>query len=238
MNTWNGSTPLVHFLMDDDIIYPEFYERHIALHAANDIDCSISRRWTGIESGQPLGLLPRPAEVQNRMERVLALNADFVFASTIPPCNNWFGELSNCVLNVAAAKLLDKSSLADISFEGLGDIGLFISASIAKPLGYINDSLSVFRLNPQQNSQSNGSADLKRAHVAWTALALAGRRLGKLTQAQASQSMNTIYRTVSHRYAGSPDMQQYFDAVPGLLVEDPAAERDFLQWWHAYVTMQ
>jgi hypothetical protein len=238
MNTWNGSTPLVHFLMDDDIIYPEFYERHLELHATGRVDCSVSRRWTAVESGQPLGILARPQEIKTRSERTLALGAEFVFSSTIPSCNNWFGELSNCVLNIEAAKLLDKSSLADISFEGLGDIGLFISASIAKPLGYINDPLGMFRLNPDQNSQNNESVDLRRAFVAWNALALAGRRLGMLNHAQVSQCISLIHPVILQRYAGLPDMQLYFDVVPGLLAEDPAAERDFLQWWHAYVTVR
>jgi hypothetical protein len=238
MNVWNGSTPLVHFLMDDDIIYPEFYERHLAMHANNNVNCTVSRRWTGLESGQPAGLLRRPELVERHTERALALSADFVFTSTIPVCNNWFGELSNCVLNIEGAKLLDKSSLADISFEGLGDIGLFISASIDKPLGYINDSLSVFRLNAQQNTQNNDSPDIKRAHLAWNALALAGRRLGKLTQSQVMQCVLTINRAIAHRYAGLPEMQVYFDAFPGLVAGDPTAENDFLRWWHSYTAAQ
>ncbi|SDQ16471.1 Glycosyl transferase family 2 [Paraburkholderia fungorum] len=238
MNTWNGSTPLIHFLMDDDVIYPEFYERHLAVHSGDGVNCTVSRRWTAVESGQPIGQLPRPEQVAKHPERTLALGADFVFASTIPSCNNWFGELSNCVLNVKGAQLLDKSSLGEISFEGLGDIGLFIAASVDKPLGYINETLSSFRLNSHQNSQNPNSQDSKRAHVAWIALALASRRLGKLSQSQVIQSMLTINRVITLRFAGLPDMKGYFDAFPGLIAADPTAEANFLHWWNAYVTKQ
>ncbi|MEM5400562.1 glycosyltransferase [Paraburkholderia unamae] len=238
MNVWSGSTPLVHFLMDDDIIYPEFYERHLALHSGNVVNCSVSRRWTGLESGQPISLLPRPPEVANHSDRAFAIGPDFLFNSTIPVCNNWLGELSNCVMNVEAAQVLDKSTLAEISFEGLGDIGLFVSASLQKPIGYINEALGVFRMNPSQNTQNNNSPDLKRAHVAWVALALAGRRAGKLTQVQVSQSILRIHPVITHRFADLPDMQGYFDTIPGLVAGSPGAENDFLRWWHAYITVQ
>src|SRR5262245_32799757 len=42
---WDRSTPLVHLLLDDDVIYPTFYARHIDVHAVGQFSCSISARW-------------------------------------------------------------------------------------------------------------------------------------------------------------------------------------------------
>ncbi len=47
---WNGSTDLFHILLDDDVLFPDFYARHVMAHAmAPETACSISARWTANE---------------------------------------------------------------------------------------------------------------------------------------------------------------------------------------------
>ncbi|MEX3956106.1 glycosyltransferase family 2 protein [Trinickia sp. EG282A] len=235
LKVWNGSTPLAHLLLDDDVIYPDFYERHLAVHAMGGVDCTVSRRWTAVESGQPVGRLPVPEQVRLHGERAFLLAPEFLFSTTIPTCNNWLGELSNAVFNHDTAALLDDPRLAGISFEGLGDIGLFLSASLKKPVGFLNEPLGYFRLSPSQNSQVRSTRDFKQGRLAWIALGLAALRLNKLGRDQASQCFGTSAGLIMNDYAGVEDMAAFCDLLPGLVRCEPAACERFVEIWHAFL---
>lgn len=235
LKAWNGATPLVHFLLDDDVIYPNFYERHTAAHASGMFDCTVSKRWTATESGQPVAQLPRPDVIANHQHRMLSLESDFVFATTIPQCNNWFGELSNAVFNHEVAALLDEPRMAGISFEGLGDVGFFLSASLKRPLGYLNEPLGYFRTSPTQNTQQTGSHDFKCGLLAWIALALAGKRLQKLQPPQAAQCFGHMASVLQNRYRDVEDMLQFCELAPAIARGEARAEERFIEAWHAFL---
>lgn len=235
LQVWSGSTPLVHFLLDDDIIYPEFYERHLAVHAAGEVDCSVSRRWTSLELGLPVGRLPVPEQIARDPQRTLTLGSDFLFATTVPSCNNWLGEISHAVFNHEVSGLLAEPRLAGISFEGLGDIGLFLSASLRKPIGFLNDALGYFRLNPAQNTQQGFSRDFKAGHLAWIALGLAALRLNKLQPEQATQCFRTMGTLIVKRFSGHADMMPFCDLVPALARSDASAGERFLELWQPFI---
>ena len=235
LQVWGGSTPLVHFLLDDDIIYPEFYERHLAVHATGAVDCSVSRRWTSIEAGLPVGRLPVPELIARHQQRAMTIGSDFLFPTTLPSCNNWLGELSHAVFNHEVSGLLEDPRLAGISFEGLGDIGFFLSASLRKPIGFLNDVLGHFRLNPAQNSQQNSSRDFKTCHLAWIALGLAAQRLNKIQPEQAIQCFRTTGALMMRRLSGNADMAPFCDLVPALVRGDACAGERFLELWQAFV---
>jgi hypothetical protein len=235
LQVWRGSTQLVHFLLDDDIIYPEFYERHLAVHATGAIDCSVSRRWTSIEAGLPVGRLPVPEPIARHPQRVLALGSDLLFATTLPSCNNWLGEISHAVFNHEVSGLLEEPRLAGISFEGLGDLGFFLSASLRKPIGFLNDALGYFRLNPAQNTQRSSSRDFKAGHLAWFALALAARRLNKLQPEQATQCFRAMGALMTKRLGGDAGIVPFCDLVPALVRGDASAGERFLELWEAFI---
>lgn len=235
LRVWNGSTQLVHFLLDDDIIYPEFYERHLAVHAAGTVDCSVSRRWTSIEPGLPVGRLPVPDLIARHEQRALSVGSDFLFSTTIPSCNNWLGELSHAVFNHEVSGLLDDPRLAGISFEGLGDIGFFLSASLRKPIGFLTDVLGYFRLNPAQNTQQSSSRDFKAGHLAWIALGLAAQRLNKLQREQVTQCFGTIGAVIMKRYSAAADMAPFCELLPSLLRGETSAGDRFLESWQAFI---
>ncbi len=235
LKTWNGSTPLVHFMMDDDVVYPLFYERHLEIHATGRIDCSVSRRWTALESGQPVGTLQVPEQVSRHPNRLLTLDADFLLATTLPYYRNWLGELSNAVFNFDVANILSNPQLGGISFEGLGDIGLFLSASLNKPIGFINETLGYFRLNPAQNTQATSGHAFKCAHLAWIALILGARRLNRIPPEQAAQGILAIGSAVRQQFAGMDDMAEFDALLPGLLQLDPGAQAHFVELWHVFL---
>jgi hypothetical protein len=235
LNAWGGSTPLAHLLFDDDVIYPEFYAMHAAVHAGGQFDCSISRRWTALESGQPVQQLPRPQMVAQHPQRVCTLSSDLAFTLTVPGCNNWLGEFSNAVFTRDAAQLLLHTRLADISYEGLGDIGLFLAASLAKPLCYINDPLGYFRLNAEQMTQQTSSHAYKLAVVAWAALGVAGLRLGKLDRERAAQCFRIVEAIITARFSGEPGLAPFGQLTRELVAGVPQADERFVEHWHAFI---
>lgn len=236
LDAWNGSTPLVHMLFDDDVIYPEFYASHVAVQQTNLFGCSISRRWTATESGQPVGQLPRPDAVAQHSSRVLSLDPGNAFLSTVPACNNWFGEFSNTVFNQEVAGLLRDPRMAGISYLGLADIGLFLTSSLTRPLCLINESLGYFRMNPEQTTQQRSSHAYHLAVIAWAALAVSGVRLGKLSRDQAAQTFRIVQSFVINLLPGSEHLAAFGELLRNLIEGAPSADDRFVEAWHAFIS--
>lgn len=235
LRQWNESTELVHILCDDDIIYPDFYEQHLAVHGTGSIDCSVSRRWTADESGRPIGSLAIPREITRHPNRTIGIDPDFAFQSIVPRCNNWMGEFSNAVLNAKIATQIHEYTMADISFQGLGDIGLFLSATLQRPICWINETLGFFRINEEQNTQQMEGRVMMTGHLAWIALAIAAKRLGRLNEEQVRQCVATISPAIEARYSQSDAMVEFVEMLPGLRQQQAGSEDRFVKTWHQFL---
>ena len=141
-----------HLMLDDDVAYPGFYERHLQLHALGHYPVTVSRRWTANESGMPLRDLPVPAAVALGRDVLLAIDAPTLFATTCVSGTNWLGEVSNAVYRAEHAPAIADPQLAGISYIGLEDIGSFLRCSMQQPIAFINDHLGYFRTHAGQAS--------------------------------------------------------------------------------------
>ena len=57
----NQRTELFHFLLDDDVVYPSFYERYLVAHQCAKLSCVISGTWSASDFDHPFrGNLPLP----------------------------------------------------------------------------------------------------------------------------------------------------------------------------------
>jgi glycosyltransferase involved in cell wall biosynthesis len=235
LQAWNGQTELFHFLLDDDIIYPAFYERHLAAHVKASFGCSISRRWTALESGQPVGQLTVPSAVTIHSERMMAIGADAMFGTTIPQYTNWFGEFSNVVFAARLADMVHEPYMDSICYTGLEDLGAFLNASRRGPVAWINDYLGFFRRGPLQHSFDPMGRSMKLAHLAWFALAIAGRRVSRLNPAQVAECFTRLGAAVLKGYAHEADMAPFREVISGLMSGQASAEDRFVEIWHAYL---
>lgn len=236
LDVWGGSTERAHFLFDDDIIYPTFYQRHLGVHQAASIACSISKCWSATESGQPIGALSEPAQIVWDKNRIAMLGASSVFASVVPTVNNWFGELSNAVFDHSLHGIIHDLRLGGNLYVGLEDVGSFLRASLDKPLCFLNEPLGYFRTNPYQNSADVYCKEVKTAFFAWFGIALGGRQLGLLTQAQVLESFRfNTSGSLYARYLKEADMAPFCELVPRMIAGESAAEDLFLDAWNAYV---
>ncbi|MCU7375596.1 glycosyltransferase family A protein [Paucibacter sp. O1-1] len=227
-------TELFHLLLDDDIPYPSFYERHLLAHSSGQVNVAVSRRWTATESGQPIRDLPVPEAVASFPQRLLELRAELLFQHTAGRSGNWLGEFSNATFRAAMAEPLDDPSLDGICFTGLEDLGAFLKASVDKPLAFINEHLGFFRTSAAQHSANPMGRPLKLAHLAYLALTLSGRRLGLLSAEAAAQNIAGLAPLIAHRYGAQEDLAALGAVLPALGRGEPGAEAEFLALWQVY----
>ena len=230
-----GRADLFHILLDDDVIYPEFYERHLAAHASGNFSCSVSRRWTANETGTPLLGQPVPDAVRTHAHRMISLDDQAILMTTVAECKNWFGEFSNAILRADCADLILQPHLGDVSYAGLWDLGFFVAASMRRPLCHIQDYLGYFRTSPNQNSSNPNSPFMKGAHLGYAALAVGAHRMGRLSDALATQNYRIIASALAGRYPGQPDMAPFIAILPDLANGVPGAEERFLRAWQEFL---
>ena len=232
---WDGSSDLVHVMLDDDIVYPTFYERHAIAHAGGAISCSVSDRWTTDEHGQPIDRLAVPKVVQQSMDRMLSLSDDVVFKTTAAHCTNWFGEFSNAVFTARSASVLLKPQFEGVSYAGLWDLGAFMAASLQAPVGYVQDVLGGFRTSPQGNSAQTYGPYMKAGMLGYVALALGGRRIGRYDALQVQGTCATIDSVARQYYSQQADVQPLLPLLARLAAGDATAEAPYLDLWHAFL---
>jgi hypothetical protein len=232
---WGGSGELFHILLDDDVIFPDFYTQHLAAHAMAEVSCSISARWTANERGQPIEGMPIPEAIFSSNNRMLSVGPNALFSSTVPLCQNWLGEFSNCVVRARCAELLAQPAFGEVSYAGLWDLGFFLAASMQAPVAYIQDRLGYFRAGGEGHSAQFNGPHMKGAHLGFVALAIGGLRLGKLSEAQAQLCYRGIGNALSKGYAGQADMQGFAQLLPRMAAGEPGSEAEFLLAWRQFL---
>lgn len=176
IDAWAGSSSLVHFLHDDDVLLPDFYRNHVQLHSANDLHLTISAR--SVLAGGDAGRLPStslPREVEDSPLHVLELEGHALIRSILTGTRNWVGEPSNMVLSAAGALVYPRILGCRGNYFGLTDLGMVFECARIGRIGFIRDHLSLWRLHGQQtsfgSSQSHGWRAMRLCWVYYTARA-------------------------------------------------------------------
>lgn len=231
LDVWAESTPLVHLLMDDDVIYPDFYREHVALHARGALSASVSQRWLTRPGGEPFATLPVPPFVAGSDARVVAVDSARLFASTVAVCDNWLGELSNMVFTARAALCFPRPPARGVSYFGLPDVGLLLNAAQEGPILFLRDHLSGFRQHAGQTTANTQSVNLQIAFIAWIAFALQARRDRHLDDAATAQAVAIAAQRCLQHYSGVATMLPLFAAVRDHLFNLSRFEAAFSAFW-------
>lgn len=210
LDLWGGQTPLVHFNLDDDIIFPDFYRAHVLAHGAAPCSVSVSQRWLSQEDSVPAYSLPLPDFMHECPGHVVQLSTEELFTSTVGTCQNWLGELSNMVMSAEGASLYPRPPVDDLSYYGLLDIGFALNAGQHLPVTFIRESLGVFRQNAQQTTHGTHTHGGRIGFLAWVAYALAAWRDGHLTVEQAVAAIGTATQRIVHHFSDDPVVAEYF----------------------------
>lgn len=236
LKVWNARTELLHLLLDDDVIYPEFYERHLIAHASLKLSCSVSRRWSADEQGRPLKSdLPLPPAVARHPNRLLTLDAGVLFATTAIDGKNWLGEFSNAVFHADTLPALLNPSFGTVSYAGLWDLGAFMAASLVGPVGYVHEHLGFFRTGPAGNSSKFFGPYMKSAFLGYVALVMGGAEIGRYTPEQARGAYGRLGPVLAQYYGSQDDMKPFIALMPALAQGDALAEASFRELWKAFL---
>lgn len=161
IDAWNGSSALVHFLHDDDVVLPDFYRNHVRLHSANDLHLTISARSVlAIGDSVRLPSTSFPPEIEDSPLHVLELDGHALIRSILTGTRNWVGEPSNMVLSARGATLYPRLAGHKVNYFGLTDLGMVFECACVGKIGLIRDHLSMWRMHGEQYSfgarQSHG----------------------------------------------------------------------------------
>lgn len=204
----------VHFLFDDDVIFPGFMDTHLAaLEASKVAKVSVSARWAIDERNFVCGDFTVPDAVRNYSGKATAIDLSFLFRSTVPFNFNWLGEYSNAVWRRDHAEALREMTFMNTSYYGLGDVAQFLLAARATPIVYLTEHLSAFRIHEQQQTFNRNSPALKAGYLAWAALAQIGARLGLLNDAEIEQCLRLVVQNVKAIYPGDSEMLAIADTL-------------------------
>lgn len=235
LDFWNKSSDLFHILLDDDIIFPEFYEHHLKAHISGDFSCSITSRWESNEVGQPTRGQPIPSVISESSSKFFSLDADFLFLTTVCESKNWLGEFSNVVFRGDQEHIIRSPSIAGISYAGLWDLGAFVALSMIKPVCYVHNYLGCFRKNPYQHSAQVHSPMLKAAFLAYIALAIAARRIGKISDEASALCFIRVITFLKLAYPDQEDVQNFVQCIDLNNFNINKSEIIFLALWDNFL---
>jgi glycosyltransferase involved in cell wall biosynthesis len=182
---WAGTTPYVHFHLDDDIIYPEFYKTHLEAHKLGNYAATVTPRWIADIHGHPKSIRALPSEIIKSNLYSYVIDKKFLAESVITGCNNWLGEFTNMVFSKTGAMLFPGPPEQGLSYYGLMDIGILLNASLYENILFIKDYQSVFRQHPKQTTFNVRSHGGKIMHYCWVTYALHAWRLGYISTEEA-----------------------------------------------------
>ncbi len=235
VDLWDGSSPLVHLLMDDDVVFPGFYEAHAQALSRGRFALSASPRWLSRDNAAPAWGTALPDCVTGSALHEVALTAGAVFDSVVVPCQNWIGELSNMVWTDEGLAHYPRPPVHGLSYYGLLDIGAVLTAVESLPMVVVRDHLGVFRQHGAQTTHTVGQHGHRVALLCWAATALHAWSSGRIDDAGALRAIGiTVQRCLQLYPEGDPVMDDFYRLVQGagggglhgLL-------RAFTPWWLA-----
>ena len=215
LDRWAGQTPLLHFHLDDDVIFPNFYRAHAAAHASGEFCATVSQRWLSQTDSRPAWDLPLPAFVNDSLLRAVPVSAQQLISSTLPTCENWLGEFSNIVLSAAGAAHYPRPPVDRLSYYGLMDIGALLAAVSVQPLLFLRDHLGVFRQHAQQSTRTTLRSHGHRvAMLVWATYALHAWHEGRVSDEDAIRAISITVQRCAQLY-GQDDqvMNEFFNIV-------------------------
>ena len=214
LERWNGSTPLVHIHLDDDVVYPDFYRQHVDAHASGRYSVSVSRRWYANNDTRPAYNNEPPRAVAASPLRVVPVEADLLFRSMLPTCDNWLGEFTNMVMTAESARLWPTAPTEGMNYYGWMDVGFALTAVQSAPLAFIRDHLSVFRQHAQQTTHHVQHHGGRVSSMAWAACALQAWREGRIDYAQAANAIMITVKECLKKFGESdPVINRFFELV-------------------------
>lgn len=225
-----------HVLCDDDIIYPAFYQKHLAAQRAASTLASFSKRRIVDSNGESLEAPEYPRELVSVGDSIALVDAEYLFKTTLPTCHNWLGEFSNTVFTTAARQLFLDPRFNGIVHYGLYDLGIFLRSALANDVIFINEYQGAFRRSPEQHSSQTKGPVFRSSILAWLALAVGSYQAERITEIELLRCAQTVFSLLGIFF---PDDKQ---AGKVLALKDSLSQRhvqvfceEFLELWPMFL---
>jgi hypothetical protein len=108
---------------------------------------------------------------------------------------------------------------------------VLLDISRLAPIAFVRDHLGGFRSHPNQTTHAAQSFALKCGYVAWIALALGGRRAGRLTDAQTLSALALAIGRCVAQLGNDPVLAELFTMAATIGTDLTAFDRWFEAWW-------
>ena len=185
-------TPYIHFLLDDDLIFPDFYLWHARALEKTNAKLCISSRITVRQEKTPFSCGQNPSFISNQDRAIVSLNIIDCAQPILHTLESWLGELSFATFNGASLQKTVKGKVHRLPYYGLNDLGLFFEMMLEHPACYINNNLGAFRLNPWQTSRDSHSIIFQSTVISWAALLFDMHEIGYLQETDLRQGLVKI----------------------------------------------
>ena len=214
MDRWAGTSPFVHLQLDDDVVFPEFYRSHMAAHETGRFSVSVSRRWVTHGDTRPVMGINQPAVVARSPLLYVPVDADALFQTMVPTCNNWIGEFSHMVMSAEGARAYPRPPVADLSYYGWLDVGFVLTAVQTAPLVIVRDHLGIFRQHAAQTTHHMRTGIGRVSSMAWVTTALLAWREGRIARSDVVTAITWNVRQCLERFGEEdPVINEFFDLV-------------------------
>jgi hypothetical protein len=214
MDRWAGSSPFVHLQLDDDVIFPDFYRTHMAAHGTGRFSASVSRRWVTHGDTRPVMGINQPAAVAASPLLYVPVDADTLFRTMVPTCNNWIGEFTHMVMSAEGARAYPRPPSHDLSYYGWLDVGFVLTAVQTAPLVIVRDHLGIFRQHPAQTTHHMNTGIGRVSSLAWITTALLAWREGRIEAHDVVTAIKWNVRQCLERFGdGDPVVNEFFETI-------------------------
>lgn len=221
-----------HIMLDDDVIYPTFYETHMREHQKSNALVSVSARWNANKQGQPYALSMDYLTSQAFQQDFSAAN---IANQLVSKGTNKLGEWSHAVYKGEAANVILNPSINGISYFGIDDIGSFIHASIQQGGIWIPAPLGFFRVHSEQNTQNTQNDTIKCSHYGWIALGIASYEQAWISEAQLWALITKIKGKVQMRFSQDAFGIKMLSLFNSYTNYNTNFKGDFLLLWNSYL---
>ncbi len=232
---WNKRSPYLHYLLDDDLIAPAFYQQHLQVLEQTGASLCISARNVVNETGQELQAAQAPAWLTAH-----AGPQQIGFATAVqhilPPCNNGLGELSCATIRGASMVQHIKRGLRQLPYYGLNDLGIFLELLAQEAGIYLPQNLGSFRKNRLQTTGDTRSKIYHYTILSWAALALDAWQMGLLSPNQAEQSLSTVQHSLSNLLPNNPELAELHSLFQAPRPDIANFQAQFAPIWHQHLS--
>lgn len=192
---YSSNYKYIHFHLDDDYIYPSFYEEHLKAHSLGDFSVSISKRWLSNENNVPFSL-PHYIEFKNLYN---TLEISHIAKTCLLNSYNWLGEFSNMVFKPDGKTILPLPPKLsdDLNYYGILDIGSCLENTKEKNAIFLANFLSNFRQHSQQSTHNDNSGHgTSLSRLAWLMYPITAHNSKLITDSELKKALKSASKNI------------------------------------------